>query len=351
MTPSSSAMPSADGMALIVPVHNGARTLTRCIDALAASSGAGDELVVVDDGSDDDSAGLARALGARVLSLGRNQGAAAARNHGVAASRAPLVCFVDADVAVHPDALERLRRRLSTEPGLAAVFGSYDDSPSAQGLVSRYRNLLHHHTHQTGRRDAATFWTGLGAVRRSAFEAIGGFDTERFGRCGMEDVDLGDRLRRSGRRIALDPRAQGTHLKAWSLWSMIRTDVLNRAIPWARLTLERRSAPNDLNLRLGQRASVALTLACMPLVLAGLWYAPSWLLAVPVCILAVVALNLGLFGCLRRRYGTGFALAAVPLHLLFYAYSGLAYLYVLAGHLVAGASGGIRRAAAGAGRQ
>ena len=44
-------------------------------------------------------------------------------------------------------------------------FGSYDDTPTDRGFVSRYKNLLHHYVHQTARREASTFWTGLGAVR------------------------------------------------------------------------------------------------------------------------------------------------------------------------------------------
>ena len=57
---------------------------------------------------------------------------------------------------------------LREEPGIAAVFGSYDDEPGAPNLVSQYRNLLHHFVHQTGRTEASTFWTGCGAVRRDA---------------------------------------------------------------------------------------------------------------------------------------------------------------------------------------
>ena len=55
-------------------------------------------------------------------------------------------------------------------PALTAVMGSYDDTPSEPGLVSQYRNLLHHFVHQVGREKASTFWAGCGAVRRGAFQ-------------------------------------------------------------------------------------------------------------------------------------------------------------------------------------
>src|SRR5205807_8681242 len=63
----------------------------------------------------------------------------------------------------------------------------------------------------------STFWAGLGAVRRDAFEAVGGFDAERYLVPSVEDIDLGARLATTGHRIELDPAVQGTHLKAWSL--------------------------------------------------------------------------------------------------------------------------------------
>jgi hypothetical protein len=72
------------------------------------------------------------------------------------------------------------------------------------------------------------------------FLAIGGFDTVRFPRPQIEDIELGYRLRDAGGRIVLDPTVQGTHLKQWTFWRMLRTDVIDRGIPWMRLLLERR---------------------------------------------------------------------------------------------------------------
>ena len=140
--------------------------------------------------------------------------------------------------------------------------------------MSQYRNLLHHYVHQRGQIEASTFWGACGAIRRSVFEEVGGFDEERYPRC-IEDIELGYRLRRAGHRIVLDKNLQGTHLKKWTLWSVIRTDVCCRAMPWTRLILETRSAPDDLNLRDGQRVSVGLVgLACLALLLAPFYGRP-----------------------------------------------------------------------------
>jgi GT2 family glycosyltransferase len=130
------------------------------------------------------------------------------------------------------------------------VFGSYDDQPRDKGLVSQYRNLLHHYVHQTANCDASTFWAGCGAVRRSVFTEVGGFHENFRPICSIDDIELGYRLRRAGHRILLDKDLQGTHLKRWTLWSVISTDITHRAIPWARLVIESKNAPNDLNLKI-----------------------------------------------------------------------------------------------------
>jgi GT2 family glycosyltransferase len=196
--PSAPAHPSADPggatLAAVVPATDAPPTLERCVRALQAGARSPDELIV--------QRGPAGA------------GPAAARNAGVARSRGELLVFVDSDIEIHADALARIERRFAEDPGLTAVFGAYDDDPAAAGFTSRFRNLLHHHVHASAAGPAETFWSGLGAVRREAFEAVGGFDESRFPLASIEDVELGLRLRRQGERIVLDPEIRGRHLKA-----------------------------------------------------------------------------------------------------------------------------------------
>src|SRR5262249_21341174 len=153
----------------------------------------------------------------------------------------------------HPDTIGRAVQAFQADPGLDALFGSYDRTPREPNLISRYKNLYHHFIHQTGSEKATTFWTGCGAIRRSVFLETGGFDTS-YGRPCIEDIELGARLCRAGRRIRLAKDVQATHLKKWTLWGVVKSDVCDRAIPWTRLLLRERTLPNDLNLRRSQRA-------------------------------------------------------------------------------------------------
>lgn len=313
-------------ISIIVPVYNNSQDVTECLAALIASSNPGTEIIVVDDASTDETPSMAARMSVRILPLSKNSGPSSARNYGARHARGDILFFVDADVVVMPGAVARVEQAFADDPTLAAVFGSYDSHPRAKGVVTEYRNLLHHYVHQHGDVEASTFWGACGAIRRSVFEEIGGFDEKRFPRC-IEDIELGYRIRQAGHRIVLDKALQGTHLKRWTLWSVIRTDVFCRAVPWTRLMLERRMAPNDLNLKLGQRTSLMLVAA------AGLFalltpFAIQLFALSASALCGVIALNRDLYLFFLRKRGLFFAAAAVSLHFLYYIYGGLTYLYV-----------------------
>ena len=249
-----------------MPMLNAASYLPSVLEGLKRSSFQDFELLLVDDGSTDGSRELAEALGAASLWSGGRKGAGEARNVGVGQARAPILVFVDADVVLHPTALAQIAERFAADPTLDALMGAYDEAPSAPGLVSRFRNLLHAHFHRQAAAEASTFWTGLGAVRRTAFDEVGGFTLGEI----LEDVEFGLRLKAAGHRIGLDAKIQGTHLKDWSLASMVRTDLFKRGIPWIELALQRDGLRDDLNTSLGQRVSVAATAVFLLAVSTGL---------------------------------------------------------------------------------
>jgi len=313
-------------ISVIVPVYNNPGDLRECLRALIASSLPSSEIIVVDDGSTDDTPHVAANMGVRVLQLGTNSGQSTARNNGVRHARGDLVFFVDSDVVVMPGAISRVIKLFEEHEDVSAVFGSYDDCPRARGVISQFRNLLHHFVHQQGDAEASTFWAGCGAIRRMAFEEIGGFDESRFsGR--IEDIELGYRLRQAGHRILLDKGLQGTHLKRWTLRSMIQTDIMSRAIPWSQLILANKKAPYDLNLKRGQQVSVVLVgLASFFLILA--LFRVELLNVSAGALAVVIVLNRELYTFFFRRRGLLFAIACVPLHMLYYLYGGLSYLYV-----------------------
>jgi GT2 family glycosyltransferase len=238
-----------------------------------------------------------------------------------------VVVFVDADVLPHSDAFARIRAAFEADPTLVAVFGSYDDVPAEPGVVSQFRNLLHHHVHQQGAGDATTFWAGLGAVSADAFRAAGGFDAERYPLPSVEDVDLGTRLARDGGRILLDPLIQGTHLKRWTLGDMVRTDFWQRGVPWVELLLRHRSGSTALNLGWRHRVSAAAA------VISALALVRGRPLTALGGLVALTALNIELYELFLRRQGPAGAATGVGLHAVHHVTGALAVPVGLVRHL------------------
>jgi glycosyltransferase involved in cell wall biosynthesis len=325
-----SRMDGAPYLSVIVPVRDGGAAFERCLSALRASAGNEFELIVVDDGSRDDSGAKALASGARVIRSPRPRGPGAARNLGAETARGEWLLFVDSDCEVGPHTLATAASAARAGDG-DAIFGSYDDAPAAAGLVARYKNLFHHYVHQRSGASARSFWAGCGAVRRAAFLAVGGFDERRYPRPSIEDIDMGYRLADAGYRIRFRPDLTVKHLKAWTLRGLVRSDVLDRGVPWTELMLRRGRIPDELNVRWRERVSVAaawLLIACLA---ASPWL-PLLILPAAVCAVWLAVAHFDFYRFLGRREGVGFALASVPLHWLYLAYCGVAFLWGAARH-------------------
>jgi hypothetical protein len=368
--------PSGDPItvSVVIPVHNAAAHLERCLTALSRSTYDRYECIVVDDGSTDASPQVARRHGARVIALAGNHGPAYARNRGSEAAQGDVLLFIDADVCVHSGTVGAVARAFAGDPGLAALMGSYDDQPGDPSFLSQYKNLFHHYVHQHGREEASTFWSGCGAMRRALFLELGGFN-EGYAKACIEDIELGFRLRKAGHRIRLEKGIQATHLKRWDFVNLVITDLFRRGVPWVALMLRDRREVRDLNLTWDMRVSTVLTYllvatlvvlagtgdahATLPILAAlglgvfsaylhdvaarGTWqgvsvvglvalapvawatgsFRPTVLL--PLCLLlAIVGLHLHFYRFFASTRGLGFALGVLPFHLLYFLYSGVA---------------------------
>jgi glycosyltransferase involved in cell wall biosynthesis len=314
---------TSPAVTIVMPAYNAASHLARVIPAALAALNGG-RLLVVDPGSTDGTAALARSLGAEVIELGHRAGPALARNRGVERVETPLCLFIDSDCVAHANVVEMVQAAFSAEPELVSLTGSYDDAPPETNFFSQYMNLRHHYTHHQAKPEGSSFWAGCGAVRTEVFRRIGGFDAEQFPTPMIEDIDLGFRLRPHG-KMRLDPSLQVTHLKRWSLRGVVMTDIFSRAVPWSRLILDTGQLPDDLNLAWTQRlaAAVAPFSLLSPLVIpAALLVGKPWVAAAFALPLAFSAgVHRGLFGCFYRRRGLGFALGATSFHQVHLIYS------------------------------
>jgi len=322
----------AADISIVVPVGGMAPTWVRAARSLARLDPPPAEIIAVIDGRNDALAATAAGLAGAVLTLDRCGGPARARNHGARSARCAILLFLDADVEVPPDLVAEVARFFSAHADVDAMFGSYDAEPADAGLVSQYRNLLHHFVHQAAREEASTFWAGCGAVRRAAFERVGGFD-ERWRQPSIEDIELGSRLVRAGCVIRLSKHILVKHLKAWRLRDLVVTDLWRRAVPWTELMLRDERLVNDLNVRTRDRVSVLAVFVMLSGLAAGVRF-PAGAVAAAASLAVLVALNAGFLGFLVRHRGLPFAVRSFPLYCLYFLVCGVGFGIGLARHVI-----------------
>ena len=309
-------------ISIVIPAYNAAADLRACLASLQGQLPPGSEVIVINDASTDITADVARQYGARLFTREQRGGPASARNWGCHEARGTWVFFLDADVTIHPATIATALAHLHANPGLDALFGSYDDAPGHPGLVSQFRNLLHHHVHQTGQfeqntRPAQTFWTGCGFIRRSTFLALGGFNHWLYEKPAIEDIEFGYRLHDAGHKTVLARDVLCKHNKHWTLKSMLRTDFFQRGLPWSLLMLRSTRPSTDLNVDRTQKTA-ALAAATAWLGIAATAISPIAGFTISSSIALMVALNRQFFKLLYRKGGLRLTTAGVGLMNLYY---------------------------------
>ncbi|QEC50091.1 glycosyltransferase [Baekduia soli] len=184
-------------VSVIIPTRNGAARLPGVLGALAAQTpGAGDfEVIIVDDGSGDDTAAVAAAAGARVVSVARSGGPGAATNRGIAQATGQLMAFTDDDTIPASDWIERGRAALQASPaGLVAghIELQLADRPTVPAMMDFGRGYLDQSAYVAdGFGATANLWATRDVVSR-----LGGFDGSAAWQ--THDRDFGERARIAG---------------------------------------------------------------------------------------------------------------------------------------------------------
>ena len=191
---------------VVIPAYNEEQYLGHCLAALARQTCPADrfEVIVVDNGSTDATAEIARRYGGvRVIAEPR-KGVAHARQAGFATARGAIIASTDADTVVPPFWVERIMEHFRADPALGAVYGPvhWPDGRPMEQLLVRYpvtwglwaSNRVRH----------SLWWGSNFAVRREVFWEAGGFPV-RWGAGSGEDTEIARRVRRIA-PVRFDPR-------------------------------------------------------------------------------------------------------------------------------------------------
>lgn len=208
-------------VSFIVPVRNDADRLRVCLRSMLANdqSEARLEIIVVDNGSVDHSAEVARLAWARVIQIDEDSGVAHLRNAGAAQATGDILAFVDADHEIASTWVTAAIQALNADDVAAA--GALCHAPLDGTWVQRAYGAMR--GIPCGVHDVEWLGSGNMAVRRTVFEAVGGFDTSLT---TCEDVDLCNRVRATGARIVSDARMKNIHYgDPATLWEVFKGEV------------------------------------------------------------------------------------------------------------------------------
>jgi glycosyltransferase involved in cell wall biosynthesis len=211
-------------VSVVVPAYNAALTLPSCLTALRSQTypASAFELIVVDDGSTDDTAQVAVKYEADRVLRCVHGGPAAARNAGIAASCGEIILFTDADCEPLPDWIAEMVRPFA-DPAVVGVKGSYRTRQAS--IVARLAQYEFEERYDLLERQASIDFIDsyAAAFRTGALRALGGFDLA-FPYPNNEDVDLSYRLAGRGHRLVFNRRAvvYHRHVDRWTAYLRLK---------------------------------------------------------------------------------------------------------------------------------
>ncbi|MEU7998139.1 glycosyltransferase family 2 protein [Micromonospora sp. NPDC049060] len=298
-------------VSVIVPNYNYAESLDLCLRSILDQTYPNIELLMVDDCSTDQSVAVASALGVPVVSTGVNGGCGTARNVGAAATRGDLICYVDSDLALAPDAVATAVRLLVEDPAVGAVCGIQDAEPLLHDtVVSRYRGLQYHYWSISSEGDVSFLFPAMCVIRRAVYDEVGPFNPALR---QTEEVDYGYRLTRR-HRMLLTSEVRGRHDHDHELSGLLRK-LFHRGR--LRIPLYARARRFGKGFETASRAWGSLAaFAALPALAVPLLLGP-WGAVVPAALLAAsLACDAGMYGFVLRRRGLPSLLGFAGLHFL-----------------------------------
>lgn len=237
-------------ISIIIPLYNAEKTLENCLKAIFSSHYQHFEVIVVDDGSEDNSIKIANSFPCNILKLKHNQGASVARNWGAKNAKGDILLFIDSDIVIKRDTLNLFMDSLKKYP---AVFGIYTQKPGTDGLLSLYQNFYAYKSIKETKEVTSMFYSYCAAIRKEIFDNVGGFD-ESWARATFEDVEFGMRVTANGHQIHLNKNIEVEHFNYYTIRPFIKNyyykslDLSKFMFNKKRLTLNNEGWTNYKNL-------------------------------------------------------------------------------------------------------
>ncbi len=300
---------------VIVPAYQAEKTLGPALEAIRRSDHSRFELIVVDDGSSDGTAAIAKKFADQVVRHPLRQGRSHARNAGAILARGETLIFIDADVVVKPESFGLITRYFEAHPEVEALTGLLGKEHPHPDFFSQYKNLYMHFIFSALPDRVSFLYGSIHAIRRQSWEPHGG-DVAL-----ADDTALGQKLCATGKPIAFLKNLEVLHLKKLNVLSFLKNDF---QIPfdWGQIFIRYRgwrelgkNGAGFLHAPTWQLAAVALAPLLAALLMLNLatgeFYFATLILAA-----TWFFLNARLLLFFARERGSLFAIAALPVTFL-----------------------------------
>jgi len=209
-------------ISVVIPCRDDRENLLKAIAALLQCDPGPSEIIIVDDGSITPLSLDILDPHIRILRFDQSRGPAFARNEGARAAREPVLLFLDSDVVVERNLIDRLRLNYAQYPEATAVQGTYSYDIDDPGLSSRYQNIYYVFAFATlDPIRSAVCATFCFSILRTVFLDLEGFDT-RIPVPTVEDEAFGYLLASKGYTIRFDADLRVRHLARYSLPRLLR---------------------------------------------------------------------------------------------------------------------------------
>lgn len=228
--------PKTPKISVIIPNHNDAETLPLCLRAVLDSDYPDFEVIVVDDKSTDNSPEVIKKFRVKFIIHAENRGAGAARNTGAKEAAGEILLFIDADVCVYRNTLQKVADVFSEKKDIAATIGLPDKTCIYKNLASIHFSRRIHFNFLALPEYVDIIHGTVAAVKKDVFLEIGGF---KEGIVGVEDTEIGHRLAGSGYKIYYSKDILVTHHKKISLSALFKNDF-KRTVDRVKLLLGRK---------------------------------------------------------------------------------------------------------------
>jgi len=206
-------------VSLYIPCYNAAKTLTPCLESVLAQSYPVDEILIVDDGSPDETVAIASRYPVKIIRHPKNLGLAASRNTAFRAARNEFVAAIDADCVIDTNWLENIMKNFSDPAVVGACGRLIEKYQSAPADAWRATYMPQHWGEERIRNPYFLFGTD-NIYKKSSIIEIGLYN-ECF-KTNFEDVDMGIRLTKAGKTFIYDPLPIAYHLKRDTALSVMR---------------------------------------------------------------------------------------------------------------------------------